>query len=169
LIGGGGVDRIDAGAGNDYIDAHDRARDTIACGAGKDEVGSLELEGEYLDEPLWLGPDAKDRLAADCESAWLEGWTGSDAVAIPIQMRRRGNIVTLSNPCRVAAIPRSCKGTLRVGRRSKRGFSKKARRVSLRLDRNDRGAARKGPIRLSIALGVNGEVYGVDLLTTPIA
>jgi hypothetical protein len=167
LTGGAGRDQIDAGDGNDYVDAHDLAGDTIACGPGKDEIGSLELEGEYLDEPLWLGPDAKDRLAADCESVWLDGWRGSDAVAIPIQMRRRGNIVTLSNPCRVAEVRRGCKGTLRVGKRSKRGFSATAKRVSLRLDRKDRGAARKDPIPLSISLRVNGEAYGVDLLTTP--
>jgi Ca2+-binding RTX toxin-like protein len=167
LIGGEGLDAIDAGEGSDYVDAHDLAADTISCGQGKDEVGSLEYTGEYLDEPVWFGPDAKDRLAADCESAWLEGWAGDDAVAIPIQLRRRGTTVALSNPCRVAQIRRGCKGTLRVGKRSKRGFSAKAKRVSLRLDSKDRGAARKGPIRLSINLRVNGELYGVDVLTTP--
>jgi hemolysin type calcium-binding protein len=167
LVGGAGLDQIDAGGGNDHVDAHDFARDTISCGPGKDEIGSLELEGEYLDEPLWLGPDAEDRLRADCESVWLDGWRESDAVAIPMQMRRRGNIVTLSNPCRASGIPRGCKGTLRIGKRSKRGFSTRAKRVSLRLDPKDRRAARRGPVRLRIGLRVNGEVYGVDVLATP--
>jgi RTX calcium-binding nonapeptide repeat (4 copies) len=169
LIGGAGLDQIDAGGGNDYIDAHDMAPDTISCGPGMDEIGSLELEGEYLDEPLWLGPDAKDRLAADCESVWLGGWRDADAVAIPIQMRRRGSIVTLANPCRVSEIRRGCKGTVRIGKRSKRGFSAKAKRVSLRLGRKDRGAARKGPVRLSILLRTAAGKYRVDLTTTPAA
>ena len=161
LVGGDGRDQIDAGAGDDYIDAHDANADTIACGAGNDEIGSLVLEGEYLDEPFWLGPDRSDRLAADCESAWLEGWTGSDSVPVPIQLHRRGNIVSLANPCRVAEVRRGCSGRIRIGKRSARRFSSKGKQISVRLDRRDRAAARKGPIRLSIVVGS----YSVDVAT----
>ena len=38
LVGGIGVDRLFGGAGNDTILARDRARDTIACGSGRDVV-----------------------------------------------------------------------------------------------------------------------------------
>ena len=51
LVGGTGADRLFAGAGNDTILARDRARDTIACGAGRDVVQA----------------DPTDRVARDCE------------------------------------------------------------------------------------------------------
>jgi Ca2+-binding RTX toxin-like protein len=52
LIGGLGRDRIFAGAGNDSIAANgDAARDTIACGTGRDIVSA----------------DVADAVARDCE------------------------------------------------------------------------------------------------------
>jgi Ca2+-binding RTX toxin-like protein len=51
LVGGTGADRLFGGAGNDTILARDRARDTIACGSGRDVVQA----------------DPTDRVARDCE------------------------------------------------------------------------------------------------------
>ena len=51
LVGGIGADRLFGGAGNDTILARDRARDTIACGSGRDLVRA----------------DPTDRVARDCE------------------------------------------------------------------------------------------------------
>jgi Ca2+-binding RTX toxin-like protein len=51
LVGGIGADRLFGGAGNDTILARDRARDTIACGSGRDVVQA----------------DPSDRVARDCE------------------------------------------------------------------------------------------------------
>jgi hypothetical protein len=168
LDGGSGRDRIDAGAGNDVLDPRDGEADTLTCGAGSDRVGSSEAGGEYLDEIEYLGPDARDRLAPDCENSWLDGWTSeTDIPVIPVALRRSGNDVSLANPCRASAIPRGCKGTISVGKHSKRRFSRKSKRVTLLLDRRDRAAARTRPARLKIVLNVNGDVYSVDFLTTP--
>lgn len=51
LDGGPGSDRIKGGAGNDRVEARDKRRDSIACGAGIDQVTA----------------DRKDRVARDCE------------------------------------------------------------------------------------------------------
>ena len=51
LVGGIGADRLFGGAGNDTILARDRARDTIACGSGRDVVQA----------------DPTDLVARDCE------------------------------------------------------------------------------------------------------
>jgi RTX calcium-binding nonapeptide repeat (4 copies) len=51
LVGGSGRDRMTAGPGSDVVHAHDGARDTIACGAGRDFVYA----------------DRADHIARDCE------------------------------------------------------------------------------------------------------
>ena len=51
ITGGKGVDRIYAGAGNDYVSsAGDGSRDLVKCGPGIDTVDKMPSPGDVLDK-----------------------------------------------------------------------------------------------------------------------
>lgn len=125
IVGGNGHDTIDGGRGDDAISVVDRAADTIACGAGRDQLRDLVVVDVVYEMSAWRGADPIDVVARDCDSLVLNGLENEDLELIDPGITMRDGIPYLSNPCRHKS-DRKCRGVFRLttgdGRRTIRGF-----------------------------------------------
>jgi hypothetical protein len=157
LIGDGGRDTFRGGGGVDRIDANDRLGEPVSCGAGIDLVAAERFDDYYGTDLNWLGADAGDVLAGDCEGTALNGDTRAVPFGVDPRARRRGPIVTVANPCRRKGAGRRCSGQLSAtvaGRRKPATirFKRRGRRVGVRVGTGT-------PVRLRLRLNLRGQSY----------
>jgi RTX calcium-binding nonapeptide repeat (4 copies) len=127
--GSGGHNRIDAGAGDDRINARvpNFAADEVSCGEGADRAGAA----------------IEDYLASDCEE-WTFNFLDRDDGLTGAQPEVRGDIAVFSVPCPFRELgPKPCRARLRLddaqtgepaaGPRQVRVRHGRTRRVGLRL------------------------------------
>lgn len=166
LEGGPGDDVYSGGAGNDSLDTRDGRGEVVDCGAGHDLVGGVRLGGVYLDEQAWIGPNATDLIARNCDRVALDGDPRATPFPVSPLVLRRGAIVSLPNPCRVRRAPRSCSGVFSAGvsgkgKPGRTSFKRGPARVRVKLSPRSRQAAARGTpmaVKLSLRLGSNSYV-----------
>ena len=125
LIGGLGADDLRGGRGDDRLGTGlgraDRT-DRVLCGPGRDVAGEFDVDDFFGDS--WIGPDAADVIAGDCEGVpfGAEDDAGLD-VRLDARPRRRGRTWTFRNPC-VQARLRPCRGRLDLALGGARPFAR---------------------------------------------
>src|SRR4051794_23969023 len=112
LIGDGGTDTSNGGAGVDRIDSNDGRAEQVSCGTDIDIVAGERFDDIYGIDRSWIGADAGDVLARDCEGVALNGDARKTPFTVDPRARHRGTIVTLVNPCRQPRAGRRCRGQL---------------------------------------------------------
>lgn len=155
LDGGAGVDSYSGGSGDDLLTTLDGHGEPISCGAGTDRLEAVRADDLYGDFIAWAGTDPADVLANDCDQMTLGGDTHNRPLIVDPRVRRRGRVVTLTNPCRMPRFPRRC--SVKVGARVAKGrftlrpFTWRPRRISATLSTRDRRAADAGkPIAVEL-------------------
>jgi hypothetical protein len=113
LIGGLGADDLRGGRGDDRLGTG-RGRadgtDRVLCGPGRDVAGEFDVDDFFGNS--WIGPDAADVIATDCEGVPFGAPDdGGLDIRLDARPRRRGRTWTFRNPC-VQAHLRPCSGGL---------------------------------------------------------
>jgi hypothetical protein len=125
LIGGLGADDLRGGRGDDRLGTGlGRADETdrVLCGPGRDVAGEFDVDDFFGDS--WIGPDAVDVIATDCEGVPFGAPDdGGLDIRLDARPRRRGRTWTFRNPC-VQARLRPCRGRLDLALRGARPFAR---------------------------------------------
>lgn len=165
LAGETGIDSFQGGDGADAIDSNDDRGELVSCGAGNDLIAGERVTDEYGYETAWVGADASDVVGGDCEAVTLFGDLRVNPFRVDPRARRRGNVVSLPNPCRSRRAPQSCSGRLSAGvkgkgRAAKVRYTRRGARIDVRLsDRTRRAAAHGTPVTLRLSINLRGNAY----------
>lgn len=156
LIGGLGADDLRGGRGDDRLGTglgRADATDRVLCGPGRDVAGEFDVDDFFGDS--WIGPDAVDVIATDCEGVPFGAPDdGGLDIRLDARPRRRGRTWTFRNPC-VQARLRPCRGRLDLALGAATPFARvrfaTTGRVTLRLSRPQaRRVARAQRVRVRV-------------------